>query len=292
MEMRGPVETWLSVGTLDRSDEHRRDPAWVAAQWRHPDARVVLVGGDGVVASDPSRRRLAPVAAHGDYDPERHLLLGFGGGRPWFATEARVTGPAATLRELGAVVTGLELELLVGAVALLAWHRLEPHCSRCGSHTEVRAGGTARWCPACGISHFPRQDPAVIVAVIDPLDRILLGRQPSWDPGRVSVLAGFVEAGESLEQAVHREVLEESGVRLGDVRYHASQPWPFPRSLMVGFVAHAVDSDLRINHTEIESADWYSRDDLGHALAGGRLTMPGKASIAHRLITAWRHRTL
>lgn len=290
--MPGPVGTWLAVGTLDRCDELRRDQAWVANQWRRPEARLVLVGRDGDVASDPSRRRLAPVAPEGDYDPERHLLLGLGGGRPWFAVEGRVTGPSATLRELGAVVSGLELELLVGAVALLAWHRLEPHCSRCGSHTEVRAGGTARWCAACGATHFPRQDPAVIVAVLDLSDRILLGRQASWDPGRFSVLAGFVEAGESLEQAVHREVLEESGVHLGDVRYHASQPWPFPRSLMVGFVAQAVESDLRINHNEIEAAGWYSRDELGRALADGRVKMPGEASIAHRLITAWQRRTL
>jgi NAD+ diphosphatase len=286
------VETWLSVGSLDRCDEHRRDADWVAAQWRHPDARLVLVDGNGAVASDPARRALAPVAAQGVYDPGRHLLLGFARGRPWFTSEGQPVGPSATLRQLGAVLTGLELELVVGAVALLVWHRLEPHCSRCGSHTEVRAGGASRWCPNCGSSHFPRQDPAVIVAVIDADDRILLGRQASWDPGRMSVLAGFVEAGESLEQAVHREVLEESGVRLGEVRYHASQPWPFPRSLMLGFVAHAVDSHLRINHDEIETADWYSRDELGHALTAGQLTMPGRASIAHRLITAWQHRLL
>lgn len=282
----------MTVGKLNRADEHRRNVKWVAAQWRRPDARVVLVGPDGAVASAPGRRRLAPVPTEGDYDSDRNMLLGFGDGRPWFAAEAPVTGPKATLRELGAVLTGLELEILVGAVALLAWHRLEPHCARCGSHTEVRSGGAARGCPNCGASHFPRQDPAVIVAVLDADDRILLGRQPSWDPGRVSVLAGFVEAGESLEQAVHREVLEESGVRLGDVRYHASQPWPFPRSLMLGFVAHAVDPALRINHDEIETADWYSRDDLGQALSTGRLTMPGEASIAHRLITAWWQRTL
>lgn len=235
MDTRRPVETWLSVGNLDRADEHRRNPAWVAAQWRRPDTRLVLVDQTGMVASDPARRRLAPLTTNGKYDPGRHLLLGFGGGRPWFAAEGHITGATASLRQLGAVLTGLELEIVVGAVALVAWHRLEPHCSRCGSHTEVRAGGTARWCTNCGSSHFPRQDPAVIVAVVDTDDRILLGRQASWDPGRVSVLAGFVEAGESLEQAVHREVLEESGVRLGDVRYHGSQAVAVPALTDVGF---------------------------------------------------------
>ena len=288
----GPVGTWLSVGSLDRAEAYRRAPDWVAAQWHDPSAGLVLVDGSGAVASTADRRGLARVTPHGDFDPEGHLFLGLGDGRPWFAAHAEVTGPTASLRQLGAVLTGLQLELVVGAVALLAWHRLEPYCPMCGHRTEVRCGGAARWCETCRASRFPRQDPAVIVAVLDGEDRILLGRQPTWDPGRVSVLAGFVEAGESLEQAVHREVLEESGVRLGEVRYQASQPWPFPRSLMLGFVARATDTRLRIDHTEIESADWYGHAELERALADGKLLLPGEASIAHRLIAGWRQRRL
>lgn len=132
----------------------------------------------------------------------------------------------------------------------------------------------------------------MIVAVLDADDRILLGRQASWDPGRMSVLAGFVEAGESLEQAVHREVLEESGLHLADVRYQASQPWPFPRSLMLGFAARALEPTLRLNQREIERAEWYSRDQLADALTDGIVQLPGAASIAHRLITAWRRGAL
>lgn len=286
------MNTWLSVGALDRVDEHRKDADWIAGQWRHPRAQLLVVTTAGAVASDPHGRALAAVGSSGAFDPGRHLLLGLVEGRPWFAAEGEPDGPTSSLRQLGAVLTGVALELVVGAVALTAWHRLEPYCSRCGSRTEVSSGGTARRCPSCRATHFPRQDPAVIVAVLDPDDRILLGRQASWDPGRMSVLAGFVEAGESLEQAVHREVLEESGVRLAEVRYRGSQPWPFPRSLMLGFVAQTTEPRLRIIHDEIETADWYNRDQLAEAIAAGRLRLPSEASIAHRLIAAWRYGAL
>ena len=133
-----------------------------------------------------------------------------------------------------------------------------------------------------------RSDPAVIVAVTDADDRLLLGRQPVWAKGRVSVFAGFVEAGESLEQAVHREVFEEVGLRLGPPRYLGSQPWPFPRSMMLGFTARALDTALTLDAREIEAARWYTRGQLETALAHGELTLPMRTSIAHRMITAWR----
>lgn len=282
------MDTWRSVSTLDRVDELRRDHDWVASQWA--GAQVLDVTEDGMVASDEHSELPAPVPANGEFDAQKHFLLGRADGAAWFARAATVAGPVASLRQLGGVLTGLPLELVVGAVALTAWHRLEPHCPQCGHLTVVGNGGTVRHCPGCGRTHFPRQDPAVIVAVLDPDDRILLGRQASWDPGRVSVLAGFVEAGESLEQAVHREVMEESGVALGQVHYLGSQPWPFPRSLMLGFEARAIDTRLRVNHDEIEDAGWYSRDDLETALRHGRLKLPSPASIAHRLIAGWRGR--
>lgn len=282
------MQSWMSVASLDRADGRRRVPEWVSAQWRRPDARLLMVGADGQVATNASADEPLGVPTSGPYHGQTHIFLGLVNGVPWFAMEGPIPGASTSLRRLGAVLQGAALEVTVGALALTAWHRLEPHCSGCGARTRVAAGGHTRRCPVCGRVEFPRQDPAVIVAVTDPDDRILLGRQAGWDAGRMSVLAGFVDPGESLEQAVHREVFEESGVRLDEVRYFASQPWPFPRSLMVGFVARAASAVLAIDRDEIEDAAWFSRAQLAEALAAQRLVMPGKASIAHRLITEWR----
>lgn len=284
------MHSWLSVASLDRADSRRRVPEWISAQWRRPDAQLLIVDAEGRVATDASASRPVGVATQGDYNAQTHIFLGLVDGAPWFTMEGAVPGHGATLRRLGAVTRGAALELTVGALALTAWHRLEPHCSACGARTRVSAGGHVRRCGGCGRTQFPRQDPAVIVAVTDPDDRLLLGRQASWDAGRMSVLAGFVDPGESLEQAVHREVFEESGVVLEEVRYFASQPWPFPRSLMVGFVARARSAALAIDRDEIEDAAWFSRAELAAALAEQRVVMPGEASIAHVLITAWQRR--
>lgn len=283
------MHSWLSVASLDRADGRRRVPEWVSAQWRRPDAQLLIVDAEGRVATDASASRPVGVPTQGEYNGQVHIFLGLVDGVPWFTMEGRVPGPSASLRRLGAVTTGAVLELVVGALALTTWHRLEPHCPACGARTRVAAGGHVRRCGVCGRTQFPRQDPAIIVAVTDPDDRILLGRQATWDEGRMSVLAGFVDPGESLEQAVHREVFEESGVLLDEVRYFASQPWPFPRSLMVGFVARARSADLAVDHDEIEHAAWFSRAELEAALVEQRVFMPGEASIAHGLITAWRH---
>jgi NAD+ diphosphatase len=148
-------------------------------------------------------------------------------------------------------------------------------------------GGFARHCKRCGRDHFPRTDPAVIVAVIDEADRILLGGQEAWG-NRVSVLAGFVESGESLEQAIHREVGEESDISLSELRYFGSQPWPFPRSLMVAFFARAAGTDIHVDINEIAHAEWYTRDQLSAKLEAGELGLPGKTSIAARMIQAWQ----
>lgn len=282
------MQSWMSVASLERADSRRRVPEWISAQWRHPNARLLMVDGHGQVATDDSVSEPLGVPTQGPYNGQTHIFLGLVDGVPWFAMEGPIAGPSASLRRLGAVTQGAALEITVGALALTAWHRLEPHCPGCGARTRVAAGGHTRRCPVCGRVQFPRQDPAVIVAVTDPDDRILLGRQASWDAGRMSVLAGFVDPGESLEQAVHREVFEESGVRLGDVRYVASQPWPFPRSLMVGFVARAGSAELAIDRDEIEDAAWFSRAELAEALDAQRLVLPGQASIAHRLITDWQ----
>lgn len=197
----------------------------------------------------------------------------------------------APLRAAGGDLPHLEAELLTTAVALAGWLRDAPFCSACGSPTEVRHAGWSRHCPACGREHFPRTDPAVIVLVTsaDSDDRILLGANAAWAGQRYSCFAGFAEAGESLEDAVVREVEEEAGVRLRDIAYRGSQAWPYPRSLMLGFRAVVVDdADARPDGEEILEVRWFTREEVGAALRGEtEVQLPGAASIARRLIDDW-----
>ncbi len=271
---------------FDRLDGLRRDDAVVRELWR--TAVVVRIGprgGFGVTLAG-DQVTLQTTVAMGDYDPERHWLLGRDGVRVMFA-ESVPDLVGDTIREVGARLSPAELELATMAAATAEWHRLEPCCPQCGGPTGVCAAGAARWCAGCERELFPRTDPAVIVAVVDRAGRLLLGRQGVWPEGRHSVLAGFVEAGESLEQAVHREVFEEVGVRLADVSYVASQPWPFPRSIMLGFRATAETTDIVVDGSEIVSARWFTQQQLRDEVTAGALSLPGQASIAHRLISAW-----
>jgi len=179
--------------------------------------------------------------------------------------------------------------LIAYAASLLNWHRRHRFCSVCGSPSEVREAGLLRSCPNCGAAHYPRTDPVVIMLVVDSeRDRVLLGRQPSWPPGRYSALAGFVEPGESLEDAVAREVLEETGVEVATARYDSSQPWPFPSSLMLGFTVEYVSGDARAADGELDDARWFDRDELSEAAAGrGDVHLPPPVAIARRLIDRW-----
>ncbi len=179
----------------------------------------------------------------------------------------------------------------VEALSLGRWLLEAPHCPACGALTLLTDAGWSRRCPACGRQHFPRTDPAVIVAIesaADP-DRLLLGSNALWGANRFSCFAGFVEAGESLEAAVRREVNEEAGVDAVDIRYRGSQAWPYPRSLMLGFLATAADdAAAEADGEEIVAVRWFTRDEIGAGLAGeGELLLPGTASIAHRLISDW-----
>lgn len=194
------------------------------------------------------------------------------------------------LRDLGGRLDELDTELLIEALALAGWLQDSPFCPRCGGGTELRQAGWSRRCLACGREHFPRTDPAVIVAVESrDGERLLLGANANWGGRMYSCFAGFVEAGESLESTVHREIEEESGVRLHDLRYVSSQPWPFPRSLMLGFRAVVDDeSTARPDGEEIIDVRWFTREEIGSALEGaGPVGLPGKASIARALITSW-----
>ena len=205
----------------------------------------------------------------------------------WLA-QARPGLRPAGLREAAALLNDRDAGLFTHAVALANWHATHTHCPRCGTPTVTVAAGHAQRCPADGSEHFPRIDPAVIMLVTDPDDRCLLARNRRWPERRVSILAGFVEPGESAEQAVAREVQEETAIAVTRVRYAGSQPWPMPQSLMLGFRAAASgDLELRVDDDEIAEAHWYSREELRLALAAQEILLPPPVSIAHRLIQSW-----
>jgi NAD+ diphosphatase len=187
---------------------------------------------------------------------------------------------------------GVELDdrdagLLTTALGLLNWHRAHGHCPRCGTPTEPAQGGWLRRCPHDGSEHYPRTDPAVIMSVVDEHDRLLLARGPQWATRRYSVLAGFVEPGETLEAAVAREVREEVGVTVTDVCFLGNQPWPFPSSLMLGFTARALGTDLVLQEDEIAEARWVTREELLAEIGDGSTGVAGRLSIARSLIEHW-----
>lgn len=195
------------------------------------------------------------------------------------------------LREAAPVLHADDANLLAFASGIATWHVNHRHCGRCGTETEVRAAGHERHCPACGYDCFPRTDPAMIVLVHDRSnERCVMGRQKIWPPTMYSTLAGFLEPGESLEDTVTREVKEEVGLVVDNVRYIASQPWPFPQSIMIGFLAEAVSEDLHVHPTELEDARWFTREEVVDAAAMGRRgnpMIPPPVTIARRLIDAW-----
>lgn len=279
---------------LDRAGEHRHDAAWVSERLADPASRAVVVTRGGVLVDPADETRLARLSLSPEPEPGAGelapVLLGLQDGAAVFAIDGGRREDAAGLRDAVARLSGEEAALAGHAAALLNWHRFHPHCSRCGHATDVGEAGYVRTCPNCGASHHPRTDPVVIMAVIDePNDRVLLGRQATWPPGRYSALAGFVEPGESLEEAVAREVREETGVEIDpQPRYVASQPWPFPTTLMLGFHARYAGGDPHVGDGELEDVRWFTRDELREALADrGEVRMPPPQAIAHRLIADW-----
>lgn len=288
----------LTSAVVDRAAHHRLDEAWLAAAWSHPSTRVLMVSGGQVLvqATEDGRTELVmlPSSDGPATEMHRYFLGADADGVSYFALQkdnlpAQMDDAArpAGLYEVAGLLSERDAGLMVHAVALENWQRLHRFCPRCGERTVIAAAGHIRRCPACGAEHYPRTDPAVIMLVTDDQDRALLGRQLHWPEGRFSILAGFVEPGESLEQAVVREVLEECGVRVGDVSYIASQPWPFPSSLMLGFMARATTSEIRVDGEEIHEARWCSRDDLRESIESGEILPPSGFSIAVRLIELW-----
>jgi NAD+ diphosphatase len=274
----------FSGAALDRAPALRRDAGWLEAQRAEPEAHAVLMSERGVWIDDGRLAFERPSTAA--------VFLGLMDGAPVFAdyVEGREPerGRPAGLREAATELQATEAALAAYAGSLLAWHRRHRFCANCGAATEPRDGGHERVCPACEAHHFPRTDPVVIVRVSDGADALLLGRQARWPEGRFSLLAGYVEPGETLEEAVRREVLEEAGVALDSVSYVASQPWPFPSSLMLGFSAVAERSDPKPGDDELAEVGWFERAELEAAARGdGPLMLAPHYSIARRLIDAW-----
>lgn len=292
----GPPSLPLARSGIDRAT-HRRTDDLLPRLLSDPATRVlaVTVGrAEPALAAvvrtgaEPARLRLRPP----EPQDEQRLAVFLGtdqAGAEHVAVSipAKTSGEWGGLRELGALLDARDVGLLTQAVALLAWHGAHTHCPRCGAPTRVVQAGHARHCDSDGSDHYPRTDPAVIMTVVDADDRLLLGHQTSWAPGRFSALAGFVEPGEPLEAAVRREVLEECGITVDQVVYLGSQPWPFPASIMLGFRARASSRDIRVDGVEIDEARWFTRGQLQAAVGSGEVLLPPRVSIARALIEHW-----
>jgi len=294
------------TGGLDRATHRRKDKEWLAERLAHAASRFVPVWrGQSLVvgAQGAAPRAVCPprqeIAAPG-IDETETVLLGLSGAQAYFAIDlSALENPLqdiraddraefVDLRRVGSLLPREEGALLAYARGILYWHAHHRFCAVCGNPSRVEEAGHLRRCAnaACGATHFPRTDPAVIMLVHNG-DHCLLGRQRAWPPGMHSTLAGFVEPGESLEEAVAREVREETGIAVEDISYHSSQPWPFPSSLMLGFYARARTRDIRLDGHELEAAHWFARDFIQKHQDDDQFRLPRKDSVARRLIEEW-----
>ncbi|KRB75002.1 NADH pyrophosphatase [Nocardioides sp. Root190] len=281
----------------ERLGLHRSDEAWLDERWADPTSRVLVISGTRV---RPGAEGLEWVPSEMAPDGVR-LLLGERDGNTWWGVI--VPGDLAKaepdrwlpLRGLLAFLSGdavAQAPLVFHALGLAEWHWAHRHCPRCGGVLVPRAAGHEQVCQSCGKPQFPRSDPAVIMLITagepgSPDERCLLGRGATWPEGRFSTLAGFCEPGESLEDAVRREVLEETGVVVGDVEYFGNQPWPLPSSLMIGFHGRAVSEEIHLDDAEVEEAQWVTREQMRAGAEDGSLVLPGGVSISRSLIESW-----
>lgn len=312
----------LTGGRIDRGGQDRRDTAWLAAALSNPATRVlVLVNGTTPVSGDalaaPTLGELPGGAGHAasgmsesvpDDDgvacgatvpdalaaAQRIVWIGRVNDVDWVAADLPEepawwdgVAPAVGLMQAGGDLERTQAALFAQANAVLNWHKGEGFCPRCGRPTRVIDAGWVRVCPTEGIEYFPRTDPAVIVLITDDQDRVLLGANAAWGGARYSTFAGFVEPGESLEEAVVREVGEEAGLAVTNPEYLGSQPWPFPRSLMCAFHAHAVGVDTAPDGLEILSTRWFTREELAAEVASGAVQVPGGVSVAGAMLRHW-----
>lgn len=289
---------------LDRCAEQREDAAAIAARSRAANARYLILRPDGSALASAERRALLQL----DHAQHAHITTDL---NPSFlgrvaefdhfvftldeplATRvaADVGGEYLDLRSAGALFPAFDAGLFAYARGLAHWQQRTRWCSACGAPLRLEAAGHRAQCtnPQCGIAHFPRTDPAIIV-IVSHAGRCLLGRGPQWPPRRYSTLAGFVEPGETLEHAVRREVFEESGVRVGACDYHSSQPWPFPASIMLGFTAQADDPTISLG-AELAEARWFGVDELVRGLRSGEIKVSSPLSVSYKLVEHWLRET-
>ena len=290
---------------LDRVSQRRQDAGWVASLLQDPGTRLLPLH-----SLKPRVHHSSAVSLYwqsvGPWHPliddgNTLILLGLRDGQAYFALDATLMEPppddgAVTMdaRSVAAIIDGGEAAILAEARSLIDWHARHRFCAQCGTPSVVASGGWVRHCPNCGAHHFPRVDPVVIMLAVRG-ERCLLGRGRRRPGARFSCLAGFMEPGETLEEAVRREILEESGIQVGRVRYLASQPWPFPSSLMMGFLAEALTEDITIDPDEIAEARWFERDEVRAMVersrsddpVSGMVTLPPPLAIGHQIARRW-----
>ena len=287
---------------LDRAGELRTNQSTLDSLWQK--AKIAHIADGRIAAIDEkltfhSATAISDIAASGKFNEGSRYFLGLDAitREPYFAWDTQWVGDESdevksvgftTLREVGAQLPEIELELALHATALSNWHRAHPRCPRCGGATRVDLGGAARFCDADQSQHHPRTDSAVIVLIKDRADRILLGHQPVWPEGRFSTFAGFLEPGETFEQCVSREVFEESNITVSEIKYLGSQPWPFPASIMIAFEAVTDNPDVaKGDGEEITEVKWFSRAELKAAAKDGSLLLPPAISVARKMIEGW-----
>jgi len=287
---------------IDRAGELRTSPATLEDLWQR--AKIVHIA-DGRIAGAGTEltffraTEIATITESGKFTQGSRYFLGLDlqTRSPYFVWDTQWVGNVTdevksegftTLREIGAQLAPIESELALHAVALSNWHRAHPRCPLCGGATRVDLGGASRFCDADQSQHHPRTDSAVIVLIKDRTDRILLGHQPVWAEGRFSTFAGFLEPGETFEQCVSREVFEESNIKVSEIKYLGSQPWPFPASIMIAFEAVTDNpEDAKGDGEEITEVKWFSRAELKAAAADGSLLLPPSISVARKMIEGW-----
>ena len=298
-----PVLNTFAGNPLDRAGDFRNTPEWLVEQGESPDAlAMVFWDGQPLLEDHPDGPRLVWLAlTHARdviRDADREIFLGLWKSAPVFAVEfegpsdpaegpIKGLGAFTGLREAAAVLSGPEAAMAGGAKSLFDWRRKHGFCANCGHETKTAAGGWRRVCPSCTAEHFPRVDPVTIMLPVFE-GRCLLGRQAAWPAGRMSALAGFLEPGETIEEACAREIKEEAGLTVTAVRYHSSQPWPFPSQLMIGLIAEVSDANATPDMTELEEVRWLTKDEARAVLDGAHeVKAPPRFAIARTLLQAW-----
>ena len=301
----------LARSTVDRDALSRQDPELISRMLTSSVAQVLIVDGARIAiertASTPELLQISgndfPAAASNGREPAQFAYLGSDAHNSYLVVDAgERSGDLlnqiqqkmphkqldwASPRQFGTALSDSETGLVTTALALMQWHRRHRHCPHCGATTLSIESGWVRQCPIDRSQHFPRTDPAVIMAITDDADRLLLGRGAAWPEHRFSTLAGFVEPGETPENAVRREVYEEASIQVGAVKYRGSQPWPFPASLMLAYTGNALSTEIIVDGVEMLEARWFTRPALAADVEEGRVILPGKASVARVLIEHW-----